>query len=120
MNLLVFNLCEEPGFLYVLLIIKYLIFILKILVPIILMYKAFMSAFKCLTSGKDFAKELSSVFKTVIASLIIFFIPSVINFAVDYFVDTDSDSSFVSCVNNSNLDKINALKKQQEDDIKKS
>ena len=114
------NLCEEPGFLYVLLIIKYLITILKILVPIILMYRAIVPFVKCIISGKELTKELNGVFKSTIAALLIFFIPTIVNYAMDTLVDSDVDSSFASCVSNTNLSTIEELKAKQEEEIEQT
>lgn len=118
MYLLDFNLCEEPGFLYALLIINYLIVILKILVPLILMYRAMIPLAKVAISGKELTKELSGLVKSVIAALIIFFIPTLINFFINVLVDNNVNSSFATCVDNTNLDKIEELKKEQEEEIK--
>ena len=120
MELLNLNLCEEPGFLYVLLIIKYLITILKILVPIILMYRAIVPFVKCIISGKELTKELNGIIKSIIAALLIFFIPTIVNYAMDTLVDSDVDSSFAFCVSNANLSTIEELKAKQEEEIEQT
>lgn len=59
----------------------YIIFLVKILVPLILIFKASINLVSVVTSGKqeELRKQASKIMVSVIAGIIIFFIPTIIN-----------------------------------------
>ena len=88
----VFSFCEESGVLKVFRIFNYLIYIAKILVPMLLIGKGMISLAKAITNDDD--KEIKSsveVFiKNCITGVFIFFIPTLVN-AVIGLVQSSND-----------------------------
>lgn len=112
MYILDLNLCEEPGVLTVFLVMKIVITIIKILVPLLVIFNCFRQLFPLLMNGESPSKVLSPIFKSLIASFVIFIIPSVLNYVFislsDYSVD-----SYSSCVIDANPETIKALREAQ-------
>lgn len=90
--------CEYSGVLRSLKIAGILLVIVKILIPILLMATAMMSFAKTIISGKteDLTGSLMLLVKKLIAGLIIFFIPGLVDYAFDSFIGYD-DSNFLAC-----------------------
>lgn len=90
--------CEYSGVLRSLKIVGIIILIAKILIPIILIITAMISFFKTVISGKsdDLKGSLMIVVKKIIAGLIIFILPGLIDYVFDVTVGYD-DSGFTAC-----------------------
>lgn len=76
--------------------IGYIVFILKIIVPILLLIFGMIDLFKAVTGGKDgeIMKSLKSFAFRVIAGVLIFFVPTIISFVfslVDGFDEVTSE-----------------------------
>ena len=76
--------CEENNVLLTFQIVGYIIFIIKIVVPLILIIMGVMDFAKAAISSSDKANSeaLSSLIRRIIAGVIIFFIPTVISFGI--------------------------------------
>ena len=105
--------CDQSGVLYVVMIIKYFITIVKTVAPLILIYGAMKDLFKVVTKPDEVKKVVPSVAKRLVAALAIFFIPTIVNFAINDLAETDN-SSFASCSTNANIEYIKALKEKEE------
>ena len=94
------RICEYSGVLRTLKIIGMAINIVKIIVPLLVIGTAIMSVFKTVTSGKadDLKGSFMLILKKVIAGLIIFLIPTVLDFTFDSLLEYD-DSGFTACSN---------------------
>ena len=94
------RICEYGGVLRTLKIIGMAINIVKIIVPLLVIGTAIMSVFKTVTSGKadDLKGSFILILKKVIAGLIIFLIPTVLDFTFDSLLEYD-DSGFTACSN---------------------
>lgn len=92
--------CEYGGVLRTFKIIGMCINIVKIVVPLIIVGTAMVSIFKTVTSGKadDLKGSFTLIVKKLIAGLIIFIIPSALDFAFDTLIGYD-DSGFTACSN---------------------
>lgn len=113
---LLVNICNESGYLMVFLILKYAFNIICTLIPLIIIYRCMVPLFKTVTSGKEFTGEIGPMIKSIIAGLIIFFLPTLFNFV---FVDLLGESNGLSqCFSNANVETINALKKEEENKVK--
>ena len=92
--------CEYAGVLRTFKILGVIINIVKIVVPLIIIGTAMVSVFTTVTSGKS--DELKASFmiivKKLIAGLIIFLLPSTLDFAFDTLIGNDT-SKFTSCTN---------------------
>lgn len=104
MNLVDF--CTNPGFLRLILVANIIFKIITIIVPIIIIITVMISAFKAVTSGKedDLKKLVPGAGKKILAGIIIFFIPTIVEFAISLTGKTFEDLS--SCTANANLETI--------------
>ena len=98
------NFCGEPTVARTFKFLGLGLFILKILVPAIIIIMGFVNLFKIMTSGKeDDAKKYTKVIvRNVIIGIIIFLAPSLINFVFDLADDVitpSNKSNFSNCVN---------------------
>ena len=93
-----FNICEFRATLQLLKLIGIVINIVKILLPLLLIFMCIKEAFKAVISAKqdDLVQMLPKFFKRFLAATIIFFIPGIVNYAVDYLVEFD-DKDFKEC-----------------------
>lgn len=108
---LLFEICNDSGILTLFLVIKYLFNILCTIIPLILIYRCIVPLFKEVISGKDFSGEFSPIFKSVIAGLLIFFLPSLFTFIFTDLVGYSN--SFSQCVINADASFISDLKKAE-------
>ncbi len=92
--------CEYGGVLRTFMILGMGLNIVKIVVPLLIIGTAMVSMFKTVTSGKsdDLKASFMVIVKKLIAGLIIFLIPSALDFAFDTLLAYD-DSGFTSCSN---------------------
>ena len=92
--------CDYGGTRRVFKIIGIVINIAKIVVPLIIMLTHMVSMTKIIISGKDedIKESFKILVKKIIAGLVIFIIPSVIDYTIDGLVGY-SDSGFAQCSN---------------------
>ncbi len=98
------NFCGEPTVARTFKFLGLGLFILKILVPAIIIIMGFVNLFKIITSGKeDEAKKYAKIIvRNVIIGVIIFIAPGLINFVFDLADDVvtpSNKSDFSNCVN---------------------
>lgn len=103
---MILNICNDGDVLSALRIVKILINIIRIIVPIILIISLLLGYIGVISSND--IDKLSKMNKTaiikVIASVIIFFIPTLVNI-VSNIVDPN-DNLYVSCINNATSESI--------------
>lgn len=104
MFMLIFNICTNSNILTLFLILKYLFTIICILLPIIMMYRILVPLFKVVISGDKLTNELSGVFKSFIAALVVFLLPGIINYAFTRLIPLNS--IFSECYNNATYDNV--------------
>ena len=99
--------CESSGVLRTFYILKICLNLILTILPIIVMVMFMINAFKAVVDGKsDSLKEVfNQNVKRLIAALIVFLIPSMMNFIFTTLVSVDVD--FASCWTNASLDGIN-------------
>lgn len=92
------NFCAYAGVRRTLMIIGIIIIIAKIIIPLIITITGMITFFKTVLSGKDddFKNSISILAKKIVAGLIIFFLPTVINYAFEALVGYD-DSGYTAC-----------------------
>ena len=95
------------------LIIKILLQVICTIVPLIIIYRAFSISLKnTVEGGKDIKKDLPILFRNLVAGLIIFLIPVMINFTFNNLLSSDND--FVSCINNASIEGVLAAEAREE------
>lgn len=92
--------CDYSGVRRTFMILGVIINIVKIVVPLILIITGMIAFSKTIISGKteDMTASISLLAKKIIAGLIVFLIPSVLDFTFDTLIGAD-DSSFTECTN---------------------
>lgn len=90
--------CQRPDILRMFKIIGIIISIVKILVPIVLIFSAIARLTKVIISGKDddMKKSVGGIIKSAIAGIIVFLLPSALNYVFTELVNFD-DSSYTAC-----------------------
>lgn len=94
------RICEYGGVLRTLKILGMALNIIKIVIPLIIIGTAMISVFKTVSSGKaeDLKGSFSLIVKKIIAGLIIFLIPTALDYVFDSLLEYD-DSAFTACSN---------------------
>lgn len=93
------HICEYPGVIRSLKMIGLIIFIAKIAVPLLLMYTSIVDVLKTVLSGKieDLKKSGFIILKRTIAALVVFFVPSIVNFVFSTMVDIVDSPEYKTC-----------------------
>ena len=91
------NICESEGFLHALYIILRAINIVKILVPIILIVMMSFDIFKVISDTDAVKKVKGIVIKRLLAALLIFFVPTIINLVL---TSLGNSNDISTCYNN--------------------
>ena len=90
--------CEYRGTLRMMKIIGMFIIVAKTVVPIIIMYKAIKELVQVVIGKPDSLKEtVPKLAKSTIAALAIFFVPTIVNYAVNLASDGKEDSDMAKC-----------------------
>ena len=111
--MILFSLCTSSTGLRVLLIIKIVLQVICTIIPLIIIYRAFSTSLKNSIDGRnEVKKDLSTLFKNLIAGLIIFLIPTMINFTFSSLINAESD--FISCINNASLEGVLSAEAREE------
>lgn len=92
--------CEYSGVRRTFMILGMVINIVKIVVPLILIITGMITFSKTIITGKsdDLKTSINILAKKIVAGLIVFLIPSVLDFTFDTLLGVD-DSSFIECTN---------------------
>ena len=100
------NFCESSGLLRVFYILKICLSLVTTILPIIVMAMFMINVFKVVTDGKsDSLKEVFTLnVKRLISALVVFLIPSMLDFIFTTLVTVDVD--FASCWTNASLEGI--------------
>ena len=107
--------CTNPNLLQLIYLLKLVIRITVILLPIFIIIKSSIDTYKAVVSNKpqdELKENFKKMARRVIAAVIIFFIPTIVSYAANEFLDEDDISA---CFTNANLDKIEELKAEREE-----
>lgn len=91
--------CSQPGTQRAMKLLGLVILILKILVPIILIFIAISEFFKLVISGKqeEFSKTFGVLIRKAIIALLIFFVPTLIHGVFDILVGETTNTDIKAC-----------------------
>lgn len=104
------DICESSGFLQALLILKSIFKIICLLIPIILIFTISMDTFKLVTNPGDTKKVFPVISKRLIAALVVFFVPTIINIVLNAMGQGNDVSR---CYNNANSEYIESLRERE-------
>ena len=92
------DICEFQSTLRLMKLLGVVLILVKIIIPLIMIFMCLKDGYKAVMSGKqeDLVSMLPMFFKRLIASALIFFAPTIVDFALGYLVDYDG-SSFREC-----------------------
>ncbi len=107
------DICDNSAILYLIYIVKTMTFIVLIVAVVLLIVSLSVSCFKTIISDADIPKMLKAMSRKIIATIILFFIPSFINLVLDL-VENNGHEKYVACVTNANLDYIKEKREQEE------
>lgn len=102
----IIKMCETPGILRIIMILEIVFNIVTVLIPIIIIITLIISAFKVIVSGKeeDLKNMLPTALKKLIAGLVIFLLPSILEFVFSLTGETFYELN--TCIANANLETI--------------
>ncbi len=109
------SICDKSSMLQVFLIIKILLKTICSVVPIIIIIVSMINLSKVISDGQKetFVEAVKQTIKRVIAGLIIFLLPTTINYIFNS-IAKGSTSEITKCYESATKEKIEALKKEEE------
>jgi len=103
------SVCQNPGILRIVLTIMNIVKLICIIAPIILILMLVIDIGKNVLSGdqEEIRKNLNKSIKRIIACILIFFVPLLVNVTIGFLGDLGVD--YMRCIENANSDYINQL-----------
>lgn len=103
-NISIKNVCEEPTVARTLQFLGFIVFLVKIMVPVIIIGMGVMNLFKIMTSDKpeEAPKYVKSILVRIIIGAIIFLLPSILSFIfglAENVISSKKTTDFDNCVN---------------------
>ena len=100
------EMCETPELLQTIYTLKIFLKIACTVVPIIIIYGMMKDLFKSVVSDQKITMSFQQCVKRIIAGLIVFFIPTIVNYAINLTNDSDALYRMELCNNNATPDNI--------------
>ena len=111
----VLNFCSNSDILQVLLIVKLLLRIITIILPIIMIINLVITSFQSVINEQKLKNNLLQNFKQLIAALLVFFIPTIIEFSIGL-VSTEKNK-YMPCIENATIENIKQLKIEKAEEL---
>ncbi len=113
--MLILGFCDKSYIMQVILIVKTVFKLLCYLAPLLIIIASSIHLFKIVLNGKDddLKEALKVTVKRIIAGLIIFFLPAMINYVFTGILDT-SDINFLACMETASKEKVKELKERED------
>lgn len=112
---MILSICDKSYLMQIILIVKTFFKIACLLAPFLVMFFSIIGTFKIVQSGKE--EDLKDYFKVsikrLIAGLVIFFIPTIINYLYVGLLG-NSDIDFLVCFESASKEKVESLKQKEE------
>ena len=110
------KICTDPSVLKVIYFLKIIVIIIKIAVPIILVVLARIDLFKAVIASDDKEKKkaVKLLIKRVIYSLLIFFVPTIVNTLMITIGNMGESENFTDCLENATIENINKYQAEEE------
>ena len=104
--------CDTPGFLRIMYLIKVLLNLIRFAVPIILMLMIAIDLFKNVINPKE-KEGMKKIVNRLTAAVIVFFVPTMVSlvlYLMDYVLDSNSDDYKISsCYTNASMKCVNKI-----------
>lgn len=117
-NFMILDLCNNSNILMVFLILKYAFSIVCTIIPIIVMYNTIAPLFKSVINPSDLTKQILPIVKSILAGLIVFFLPTLFNFVFTELLES-RDPTISNCFANASVENVNRLKEKEAEERKK-
>ena len=110
------SVCTNSSILKVIYFLKIIVIIIKIAVPIILVVLAMIDLFKAVIASDDKEKQkaVKLLIKRVIYSLLIFFVPTIVNTLMITIGNIGESENFTDCLENATIENINKYQAEEE------
>ncbi len=110
------SVCTNSSILKVIYFLKIIVIIIKIAVPIILVVLAMIDLFKAVIASDDKEKNkaVKLLIKRVIYSLLIFFVPTIVNTLMITIGNMGESENFTDCLENATIENINKYQAEEE------
>ena len=107
------SVCQNPGILRIVLTIMNIVKLICIIAPIILILMLVIDIGKNVLSGdqEEIKKNLNKSIKRIIACILIFFVPLLVNVTIGFLGDLGVN--YIECIENANSDTIDRLEAQR-------
>ena len=111
----ILSFCDKSWIVEMLLIIKTLFKIACYIIPVIIIIVSIIGIFKAIKSGKeeDLFDNFKLLVKRIIAGLLIFFLPSIINYIFTGILN-NHEVEFLACFESASKEKVESLKEKEE------
>lgn len=109
------DICTNSDILQVLVLIRLALRIITIILPIIMIVNLVITVFKSIVNEQDLTKNIMLNFKQLIAALIVFLIPNIIEFTVSL-VSTE-DNNLMQCIETTSIEDIERLEEEQAQEL---
>lgn len=109
------DICTNSDILQLLVLIKIGLRIVTIILPIIMIVNLCITVFKSIINDQELTKNLMQNFKQLIAALLVFFIPTIIEFAVSL-VSTE-ENNLMQCIENSSIENIEKVEIEKAEEL---
>ena len=110
------SVCTNSSILKVIYFLKIIVIIIKIAVPIILVALSMIDLFKAVIASDDKEKKkaVKLLIKRVIYSLLIFFVPTIVNTLMITIGNMGESENFTDCLENATIENINKYQAEEE------
>jgi len=112
------GMCDTSYSMYIFLIVKVILKITFVVLPVVIVLRTIVPFFRASVENISLKELFPPLLKSIIAALIVYFIPGLVDLTFTKFVDADY-GSITYCMNNSSVEKINELKEKEEEAKKK-
>ena len=105
----ILSVCDNSDILSIIRVIKVVVTLIRIVVPIILIFSLSINYLKAVKSNDSdlISKANKSAVPKIIAALLVFYIPTFVNILAD--ISSYDSNSYISCINNANSEYISKL-----------
>ena len=105
---MVLNVCNDPQFLEIMVIVKRIINIIKVFAPIVLIIMMMVDIIKSVTAGnaEGISKSMRQIPNRLLAAAMIFLVPTILEFTLNF---VDDSFEYAACITNADYEIIQVL-----------
>ena len=115
--MIILGLCDTSGSMMVIYIIKLFLSIICTVLPVLFIYRSFVPFFKTAIGSISMNEQIGPLIKSFVAAIIVFLIPTLLNYLFSIIPSSDIDS-VSSCYSNASMEKVLSLREKEEEEKK--